>query len=339
MIKTVNEKNSLTDFCSLCGSGDVRRLFSAIDHQYKIEGIFSVARCARCGLIALNPMPTLEEVHRYYAVEDLYSYSPITIDLSRRLKNRLLSRGAAVYFRNGNSFLNKLERLCFLPVKKRLIPRSPYGGRLLDVGCGNGAYLLNQREIGWEVYGCELSESGVRAARQHQLDVFRGTLTEANYLDAFFDVVRLEQVFEHIADPTLLFGEIRRILKPSGILIIGVPNGNALTFRIFNRHWGLLGVPFHLFQYSSSSLEKVLEKNGFQVEQYRFLPYPICWIWSMNNVLNAMFNTHREVGFINNTLPRSILKLFFLPLSYLVHFFRPGWSEVMEVYAVPSHVD
>jgi len=321
--------------CSLCRTPEVRFLFNAVDHQYKLPGVFALGRCARCGLVGLSPMPSPEQVNRFYAVEDHYSYLGAAPSLSRRLKNRLLVLGASVLFRPGNGRWRRLGRLLLRPLKGRLVPRSPFGGRLLDVGCGNGAYLAKQRDIGWEAYGCELSESGARTARQGGLDVFHGPLFDAKYPDAFFDVVHLEQVFEHVSEPGPLLREIRRILKPDGLLLIGVPNGEALSFRIFKRHWGLLGVPFHLFQYSPSTLTQVLARDGFRVERFCFGSFPICWIWSLNNLLNAMGRTRREIGFVNNGVIRRVLWAVFLPLGFLLHLLRPRWSEKMQAQAYP----
>ena len=321
------------DPCPLCNCRTSVVLFNAKDHQYKVSGLFQVAQCRECGLIFLNPMPEGGKIEEYYAVDDLYAYGPITISSLRRLKNRFLSFCAKIYFGPPGKTIDRIAAALFFPIRKKLIPLSPFGHKVLDIGCGNGAYLLNLREIGWDVYGCELSKSGTTVAMQNGLHVVQGSVFEARYPDSFFDVVRLGQVFEHIHKPDSLLKEVRRILKPSGLLIIGVPHGHSLSFRLFKQHWGLLGLPFHLFQYSASTLQKILSRNGFRVVEFKYIPMLQCWMWSISNFLSEKFETKTEGGFLNYRLFIWTCRLSLFPLVRLLYFLRPGWADMIEVLA------
>ena len=56
------------------------------------------------------------------------------------------------------------------------------GGRLLDVGCGNGLFLEKMRNLGWEVVGVETDEKAVEVARKRfGLDIYHGTLEQVNF--------------------------------------------------------------------------------------------------------------------------------------------------------------
>jgi SAM-dependent methyltransferase len=320
------------DPCPLCKEKGSVVLFQAKDHQDKVSGLFQVAQCGECGLIFLNPMPAGREIESYYAVEDLYPYSPVTTSSLRRLKNSLLAFCAGIYFRPKKNAIHKAAALLFLPIRKKLIPMSPFGHKVLDIGCGNGAYLMNLREIGWDVYGCELSKSGATIAVENGLDVVQGNVFDACYPDSYFDVVRLEQVFEHIHDPDSLLKEVRRILKPSGLLMIGVPHGHSLSFKIFGQYWGLLGLPFHLFQYSSTTLQKILSRNGFRVVEFRYIPTLQCWLWSLNNFLSEKFS-RTEGSFLNDQLFIWTCRLSLFPLLRLLFLFHPAWADMIEVLA------
>lgn len=321
--------------CRLCGSSDLRPLFQSTDHQYKVRGTFGVAECGRCRLISLHPMATSEQIRAYYATEDLYPYQRARPNLFGRMKTRLLAFSAAVHFTPGPGFWHGLGRIVLRPATRRLLPRAPFGGTLLDVGCGNGAYLLRQRAAGWRVFGCELSPSGVDAARAHHLEVFHGTLTEARYPGQCFDVVRLEQVFEHVDDPRPLLEEIRRILKPSGLLVIGVPNAASLSFRLFGPDWGLLGLPFHVHQYAPSTIGRLLTGHRFEIEEIRFRALPICWLWSLNNLLNRRFADGQPTAMVNNVLVRIAATVTFVPLIRFLLMARPAWAETMQVLCHP----
>lgn len=323
-------KNAV-DPCPLCGSERAFVLFDAKDHQQKVAGRFEVARCRDCRLIFLDPMPAASKIEGYYAVEDFYPYETAARSSFRRLKNRFLSFCTTIHFKTPRRALHRLAALLFFPIKKKLVPLPPSGNKILDIGCGNGEYLLNLREIGWDVYGCELSKSGAAAAKRSGLRVVQGSVFDAHYPDAFFDAIRLEQVFEHIHQPDSLLAEIRRILKPAGLLIIGVPHGESLSFQIFGRHWGLLGVPFHLFQYSSGTLQKVLSRNGFQVLEFKYLPTLPCWLWSINNFLSERLD--REEGFLDSRLFRWACRSAVFPAVRLLYLLRPAWAEMIQVVA------
>lgn len=331
------KKTENTDICALCGSRESNSLFSARDHQYKVRGLFQVVQCRKCGLIFLNPMPQSQVIRDYYAIDDYYSYSPVNISFSRKLKDKLLCLAANIYFKTEDDFIRRIGKLFLLPILKKLIPMSPFGKKFLDVGCGNGRYMLTLRKMGWEVYGCELSKSGVMVARQHGLNVSHGTLFEARYPTSFFDAIRLEQVFEHIDEPDILLQEIRRILKTAGLLIIGIPNSNSLSFRVFRKHWGLLGVPFHLFQYSHYTLKRILSKNGFQIVELRYISMPQCWIWSVNNFINEKLKTKRNIGFLYNFFFWFVYRVVLFPIIRFLYIFHQDWSESLQVYAMKAN--
>lgn len=322
-----------TDPCPLCFDRGAMILFEAKDHQNKVPGLFRVAQCRRCRFIFLDPMPEGRKIEEYYAVDDLYPYGPVQRSSLREFKNKLLSYCTKIYSQSSKKMFHRIAAVLFRPVKKKLIPIPPSGNKILDIGCGNGSFLLNLKEMGWNVYGCELSKSGAAVARQNGLQVFQGTVFDARYPNAFFDVVRLEQVFEHIHDPDSLLKEIRRILKPSGLLVIGVPHGQSLSFQIFGQYWGLLGVPFHLFQYSAATLQKVLSRNGFQVLEFRYFPALQCWLWSINNFLNEKFKTGSEEGFLGNRLFIRACRFIVFPMVRLLYLFHPSWADMIQVFS------
>ncbi len=319
--------------CRLCGSRELTALFIARDHRFKVAGSFPVAQCRGCGVVLLHPMPSPDVIEAYYALEDHYPYALPTFSRTRRLKNGLLRFGAGLYFGEGSGALRTAGRALLRPLRGKLIPRSPFGGRLLDIGCGNGTYLLVMKAVGWGVYGCELSRTGAAAAQRAGLPVVRGTVHSAAYPDAYFDVVRLEHVFEHIEDPAVLLKEIRRIIKPDGLLMIGVPHGASLSFRVFGQHWGLLGAPFHLYHYSLPTLSALLKRSGFRVVRRRFLATPQCWLWSVNNYLNARYQTTREVGFVYHPVFVILCRLAVFPLIRLMYVFHPHARDMMQVVA------
>jgi len=143
-------------------------------------------------------------------------------------------------------------------------------GRLLDVGCGLG-HLLSGVDPRWERHGIEISAYAAEKAEEYGT-IFHGDLMSAGYPDAFFDVVTLYHVIEHMEDPESELREIRRVLKPGGWLIAGTPNFDSACARRFGDKFRLLHDVTHISLFSAESLRRLLEDNGFSVdwEDYPF---------------------------------------------------------------------
>lgn len=162
----------------------------------------------------------------------------------------------------------------------REIPDPP--GRLLDVGCGPGEFLMQARAAGWDAVGVELTDDTVALARERTgLRVLAGDLTNEELIrPASFDVVTLWGVLEHLPDPAGMLDACRRILRPDGVLMLETPNAQAL-FRVVAR--GLMRVtggrvtgPFeqtlgagHVVWYSAPALDAAATRAGFRVHDLR----------------------------------------------------------------------
>ena len=136
-------------------------------------------------------------------------------------------------------------------------------GRLLDVGCGMG-FLLSGVEEAWERHGVELSELAAGHAAEWG-EIKLGTLAEAAYSDHHFDVVVLYHVIEHVDDPESLICEVRRILRPDGLLILGTPNFDGAMARRFGDRFRLLDDATHVSLFSEDSMRRFLRDHGFSV--------------------------------------------------------------------------
>jgi len=108
----------------------------------------------------------------------------------------------------------------------------PRAGHLVDFGCGNGAQTLRFRERFDEITGIDIAPAELAAfahecARLGVQDRVRGVLVEGATLplpDACADVVTSFTVLEHVADERRALRELRRVLKPGGLLVVTVPN-------------------------------------------------------------------------------------------------------------------
>jgi SAM-dependent methyltransferase len=150
------------------------------------------------------------------------------------------------------------------------------GERLLDIGCWDGRFLEKIRDAGLykELVGADLVLEGVNLVREKGFDAYvvdlnAGTLP---FPDNHFDAVTIIAVLEHIFDPYSIIREIRRVLRPNGILVIDVPNVAAFTNRI-RILFGRIPVTSHdagwdgghLHYFTKHALDHFLQSEGFDV--------------------------------------------------------------------------
>jgi len=234
--------------CNLCDADNAELVFVEKDRLMKLPGTFRLVRCRQCGLVYLNPRPTPKEMITFYPQEyDPYATAP----------------------QDEPSSISRLDRSYGDWKRVRAVMAArPQGQRLLDLGCATGNFLhMMQRSSQWQVKGVDPSPEATRYARERRgLDVFTGELTEARYPDGYFDVVTLWQVIEHLHDPKGTLSEIRRILKPGGLLLISTPNLQSWDARLFGRYWAGLDAPRHLYVFSSQTLGRLLNATGFRVD-------------------------------------------------------------------------
>jgi SAM-dependent methyltransferase len=239
--------------CPLCGGHEFFEVVRAPDPHYGVPGLFPIFRCRDCSLQFLNPQPTPDFLATAYP-SDYYSYTLRQLPTGWRAYRRKLTR--------------LLRYIIAFEAGKTGDPTFERPGRMLDIGCGAGDFLLEMRARGWEVHGVEMSKRAAEAGRQQGgLDIFGGTLRDARFPDGHFDYIRSNHSFEHIDNPREVLKEIRRIIKPGGKLFIGVPNIASMPARLFQSYWYNLGPPTHPFGYCPNSLKMFLEQEGFSVEK------------------------------------------------------------------------
>jgi SAM-dependent methyltransferase len=135
------------------------------------------------------------------------------------------------------------------------------GGRVLDIGTGDGAFLkgLDQR---WETFAIEGSETMRQYLREHGIRCF-DSLTEALREAGTFTAVTMFQVLEHIAEFDEFLAGCYKLLKPGGLIVIGVPFSEATFFQ--ERFSGFADMtPNHPNKWSPRALEIALRRNGFE---------------------------------------------------------------------------
>lgn len=242
-----DDHSRVTSPCICCGSTSFAHHLTGWDYHYGAAGEFTSVRCEGCGLVRIDPMLRADQLALLYP-QDYYSFrSPELPGAVKQAIKRVIGLG-----------------------RRTLLPRFEKAGVMLDVGCGAGQYLLEMRHRGWQVFGSELSSQAAQAGRAVGLDIRSGELTDAGFESGMFDFVRLNHSFEHIPNPGEILDEIRRIIKPTGWLFIGVPNSAGLMAKLFGRYWWYVGLPVHTYTYNPANLRGLLARHGFHTEKVRF---------------------------------------------------------------------
>ena len=248
--------------CGMCGADQLKETFRATDRNLvTTREIFVVARCRVCGITQTLPQPSETAIARYYP--RVYYPDP-------ELACRYYEHVARAFH------LEKLSRL------KRYAP----GGRLLDVGCGIGYFVKAAADHGYDAEGLELNEQIASRGRElWKLPIRAGTFSSQDAAGAVYDVVTFWQAFEHMHRPREVLETVRSLLRPGGLLVIGVPNFSSLQSVILRSHWYHLDVPRHLFHYDPENLAALVTRQGFNVERVCFHSREHDWAGILGSVM------------------------------------------------------
>lgn len=150
---------------------------------------------------------------------------------------------------------------------------------LLDMGCGTGTFeevLIDQYNLKFFAIGVDISQTELKIAKNKKklnvCDFLNSDAASLPFKDNSFDCCVLVDVIEHIPDKEKTFGEIWRVLKKDGVLIMTTPNKNDLVLKIHNTITAFgLGlfrrqVPHKDDYVSLNDLNYLLHKTRFQID-------------------------------------------------------------------------
>ena len=178
---------------------------------------------------------------------------------------------------NENSCISKQSEQFYKSTFERINIASNSNINILDVGCGTGGWLMYLLKKGLKGSGVEISQYYCGEARKKGLVVINKPIEEAGLNSDEYDLVTLAHVLEHVHKLTLVFTEIKRIIKAGGILYIEVPNEITAWIFILRRVLNKIGFSFktsinysitqsgHTNFFTPKSLRLLLEKMGWEI--------------------------------------------------------------------------
>jgi len=242
-----------TATCPLdCTSGDDLMLRGS-DQLHGLPGLFSVVRCAGCGLMRTNPRPAPQSMLSYYPAD----YGPHQTGAAM-VANSVESASLPARFRR------RLGKL--IQYNTTRVPSLP-PGRMLEIGAATGTFMEQMARCGWEVEGVEVSEAAAAKARERGLRVSTGSLESSLPVSGSYDLVVGWMVLEHLHQPKQVLEKLRQLVRPNGWLAISVPNNASLEARLFRQYWYALQLPTHLFHFTPTTLRMLLSASGWQVRR------------------------------------------------------------------------
>ena len=230
--------------CPWCGS-EKAQINLWLKDEFLTKEDFHICECLNCGLLYTMPRPDKEKIGAYYKSEAYYSHQE-----------------------NKKGFIPKVyERVktINLKYKYRLATSGMQPGKLLDIGCGVGDFLHTAEMHGWECIGVEPSEDAKTIAQNRM----KGTIITSEKLESFsdgaFDVITMWHVLEHVDDLKWQVTQLQRLVKPSGRVVIAVPNYKSYDGQYYKEHWAAYDVPRHLNHFNRITLSKIFKTSGLEL--------------------------------------------------------------------------
>ncbi|MDR2422827.1 MAG: class I SAM-dependent methyltransferase [Deltaproteobacteria bacterium] len=136
---------------------------------------------------------------------------------------------------------------------------------LLDIGAGNGDFILMALERDWRAVAMELNLESADSLERAGIKVIVKSMELADIAPGSFNLITMWEVLEHLTEPKNILYEVRRILPEHGILLILVPNAGSLATRLLHERSDTFGGHSHLNHFNPTSLAKLLEVMGFEI--------------------------------------------------------------------------
>lgn len=237
--------------CRICGNSSCREVVSGIiDWEYGHPGSYSYLECTACASVQISPFPGLDDLIEAYNV-DYHGYAPPS---AKGAIYKMLYNAVEIY---SNRQLQKL-----LPDKC---------SKILDVGCGIGLYLSKLQALGYHcIEGIDFNDKAVAQVTCKGIRCHLGTFIGFEAEQSSYDLIVMNNYLEHTIDPLAELQKAYALLKPGGWIMCEIPNFHSIDRILFGKFWGGNHVPRHTFQYTPTSINRLLQRAGFIQTQISF---------------------------------------------------------------------
>jgi 2-polyprenyl-3-methyl-5-hydroxy-6-metoxy-1,4-benzoquinol methylase len=230
-------------------------------------------------------IPSQNEIGKYYASENYVSHSDTQVGLVNKLYH--------------------VVRKKTLAKKKKLIQEvtNLQKGKILDVGCGTGAFLSTMKNAAWEITGLEPDV----AARDKAVSLYNIMPLPSPEIfklpENSFDAITMWHVLEHVHELHEYVIQLKKMITRNGKILIAVPNYTSYDAAYYQADWAAYDVPRHLYHFSPASMKTLMELHGLKIEKMMPMWYDSFYVSMLSekykngkgNIVKSFF-----IGFISN---------------------------------------
>ena len=215
------------------------------DHSVSFEE-FELIENSKYGFLETIPQPASHKLPDYYKSEDYISHTNSKRNLFEKAYHVVRKYSLNQKLKLINSYSNNEKTL-------------------LDFGCGTGDFLEVAKKNSWKVFGIEPNlEARAIANKKVENSVF-DVIKLSEFNDSSFDIITLWHVLEHVSNLEELVLKLKALLKPTGVLIIAVPNYKSYDALHYKEFWAAYDVPRHLWHFNKKSISNLFEKVSMKV--------------------------------------------------------------------------
>ncbi len=246
MMKSADYLESIS--CPICNSNNSCKEFPITHDSSNVleileldetDTVVNIVACKNCDHKYMTPVIKQELMGRYYSI----------------LNSEFYHSGKEVYNQN------KKEYEDYTTIIKGFKAR----GKVLEIGCGNGFLLKTLEAAGYDCYGVEPSPLAFGYAKNDLgLQVENSFLAESSFYNEQFDIVILIDVVEHVINMQAMMQELKKVLKPDGMIFIGTGNIGSLNARLAKQNWGYFLSWEHVSFFNKKSMHRLLHDNNFK---------------------------------------------------------------------------
>ena len=256
--------------CRICGCARVQYIH-AKEMMFGTQDFFNYFECLDCGCVQIEKYPV--DLYKYYS-QDYYSFSKESLtgkislidSATRQIKRRAIRvRWLRSYWLRRQGNRRWMTEHLGLPIYLAL--RDHPDARILDVGCGSGQLLRQLRGFGYHAAQGIDPFIDTDVIFHHETLVRKAVLAE---ITGSFDYVFFHHSLEHMPNQAEVLEHARRLLAPGGVLLIRIPVVGGEAWRRYREHWVQLDPPRHYYLHSLTSLARLADQCGLQLNSVSY---------------------------------------------------------------------
>ncbi|MDA0193591.1 MAG: class I SAM-dependent methyltransferase [Bacteroidetes bacterium] len=234
-----------------------------IPQKEKMTGEHHIVQCSNCDLMFTNPRFSTEELKMVYSSQKIiggnwkdfrYLFNPKLPDELQGLKRKTSNDPRLYQWR-----FDIISKYC---------PKDSRQLKLIDIGCGNGQFVNDALNNGFDAVGIDLSPDRIEQGKE--LYGLEGDTLRCMNVDDFsgnekYDIVVMWDVIEHVESPTAILKSLKKIIHEKTLVFALTMSIDSITYKLFRKHWNYINPSQHLHYFSHATMKKMLEKNSFKL--------------------------------------------------------------------------